>query len=1015
MNPQILPLLPFETRIEQEFCQGSAISPALFRASVEIVNDTEVLPGGDVRYPIHEALNWHITRFGRQARANLQAAILLNEDGSPWQVKLSHPRIDRQKGEPNKYEAPAGNGSRAFLPAIDEETRQDIASRYGCEVPPSNQSFWAWLEEHPEISIIWTEGGKKALCLLSLGYVAIALYGVYGGYRADGSLIPDVARFAQPGRRQVLAFDQDAKEKTRRKVERALMKFGRLLEASGGQVAIASWDGQEGKGVDDLVVNAGAAAWEASHSNALPLQHWQIWQRLNHRLTWNPSIKVSTHDLSTLTPDRLPASGIVAVSSGKGTGKTKLAARLVEGQEKALSLNHRIALSRNICERLKLDYRGDLDKTADGRFITGSAYTLRVGTCVDALLAINPQHFAGCDLVIDEAVQVIRHLLTSSTCAQDGKRPALLSRFHELIRTARRVILADADLDNGTLHYFKELRGDDAPVFLVRNDHQSKPYPVRFVRANDFETVVTDLIDDLHQLEQGKTLFVATDNKRVTKAIARLVSNSFQEKRVLVINAETSGGEAEREFIQSPDAVLQRGDYDLIVASPSLATGVSIECQGIIKRVYGIFTGVSSTDADIAQSLARVREPVERVVWVANRGRNYSKVGRSTNPLALKTALMQQTSVNVSLIRSSLKEDTIAAVEQFDWQSDPHLNLYCKLAAEQNFSMLHLRDAVLVRLKHEGHQVTIEDREYDPVARFLYRQAATEQKRIDAEAITNAKVLTYLEAKLLEQQESRSPEDEKVLHRFYLCEFYSIDPDSLTPEFVLWDAEGRRRGELLNLEGLLYPESAIDSTAKALEKQAGWNQGVCPWDISGAALRRELRQRLGLDKFLDTEREWTAEDVGEVAAIARQHSQLVQTVLHFTPSEKLSDVQIVHQLLSQLGVKVDYRWKGTGSGKHRVYFLNAQVWQNLTDILERRQQRRIEIEQRQTEKGSPLPLVSRNLTGDPTPTTTESLEKWLSSESLNDVRQRWREADTVEAREALRKMVPPEVLEKAIA
>jgi hypothetical protein len=1116
-----LPSQTFAQQIEQEFCQGSAISPDLFRSAVELVNDTEVLPGGDVRYPIHEALNWRVTRFGHQAREGQQAAILRNEDDLPWQLKLRKPRIDRKKGKEQKYEYPFDGGVRAFLPAIPLSVWRKICDRNqiqeeeiwgealieaakrnelntllqkwsgsGSNAPtkstgnpagtgfsslcltaftrsqalttlqkllqlntpalhsllqgnlttevraalcsfvvnlPSRTrvpSFWKWLERHPEISIIWTEGAKKSLALLSLGHVGIALIGIHGGYRSKDALgnpctpylIPDVARFAQPGRRHTLAFDRDEKQKTRYKVERALSRFGGLLESTGGTVEIATWKPEQGKGVDDLIVQGGAAAWESAHSNAMSLLHWQIWQRLENRLTWKPSLKVNTPDLSTLDPNQIPESGIVGVFSAKATGKTKLTARLVHGHDEVLSLTHRIALCRNICERLGLNYRGDLDKTPDGRFITGSAYTLRVGACVDSLLAINPQHFAGCDLVIDEAVQVAGHLLKSSTCAQDGKRPALLARFRELVQVARRVILADADLDNATLHYFKELRGDDAPVFLIRNDYQGQPYPVRLVNSSSFETVVADLLNDLHQLEPGKTLFVATDNKRVTKEIARLVANSFQGKRVLVINAETSGGDAEREFIQTPDKVLQRGDYDLIIASPSLATGVSIESQRIIKRVYGIFTGVSSTDADIAQSLVRVREPVERVVWVANRGRNYSKVGRSTNPLTLKTALMQQTSVTISLVRSSLKADTIASMQGVDWQADPHLNLYCKLAAEQNFSMLHLRDAVMVRLKHEGHQVTIEDRAFDPVARFLYRQAANEQKRLDAEEIAKADILSYIEVEALKQKESRSPEEERAIARFHICEFYAIDPDSLTPEFVLWDTGGRRRGEMLNLESLLYPDTGIEATAKGLEKQATWNQSVCPWDIAGTALRSKLRQFLGLGQFLDPEREWTVDDCASVAEIARQHCRQIQDVLHFTPSEKISDAQIVHQLLSQLGLKVSSRWKGTyGNGKHRVYRLDAQTWQQLTEILKRRQGRRLKFSEQETAKGSPLPLDIHKQTGDPNRISPEGIDKWLSPDSLADIRLMWTQADTPELIEELRRIIPPEVLERAIA
>ena len=96
-------------------------------------------------------------------------------------------------------------------------------------------------------------------------------------------------------------------------------------------------------------------------------------------------------------------------------------------------------------------------KKQGGRFITGSGYTLRVGTCVDSLLAINPSAFQGCDLVLDEVCQVLRHLLTSSTCNKQGKRPVLLMRFRELLRSARPVIIADADLDSKAIAYIQQL------------------------------------------------------------------------------------------------------------------------------------------------------------------------------------------------------------------------------------------------------------------------------------------------------------------------------------------------------------------------------------------------------------------------------------------------------------------------------------------------------------------------------------------------------------------------------
>ena len=66
----------------------------------------------------------------------------------------------------------------------------------------------------------------------------------------------------------MLAFDQDEKADTRRQVITALFRFGALLEASGSTVSIATWNGRDGKGVDDLIVKAGAAAWELFGSSS---------------------------------------------------------------------------------------------------------------------------------------------------------------------------------------------------------------------------------------------------------------------------------------------------------------------------------------------------------------------------------------------------------------------------------------------------------------------------------------------------------------------------------------------------------------------------------------------------------------------------------------------------------------------------------------------------------------------------------------------------------------------------
>jgi hypothetical protein len=1075
----------FAEKIEQEFIEGSAIAPSLYQAAVQIVSDTETTAGGEVHYPIHEAFNWKLTRFGQQARVTQYAALLTNEDGSVWQGKLSQPRIDRDKTKRNfkqslhrgsiedvefwklieahpdqvvyqKYETPIGKAisqidsqrSTIYLPPVPLDIRRRIARRHGILDPtfaPNRSArqrgiqlapFWEWIAQHPEIPIVWTEGGKKALCLLSQGEVAIALYGVNGGYLAkDGlgnpvkpHLVPEVLRFAVPGRVNLLAFDQDMTESTQRRVNVATQRFSSLLQSAVQQpTLITFWDRHQGKGVDDLVVNQGVAAWTEARDAAIPSDHWLIWQRLAHRLTYPIDLRVTSRDLSTLNLQDLPQEGILAIASGKGTGKTKLIAQAIAQTENVLSAGHRVALMRNLCDRLHLDYRGDLDK-ANGRFFTGGGYTLRIGFCVDSLLAIDPQQFQGCDLVVDEVVQVVRHLLTSSTCAKDGKRPALLARFRDLVRSAKRVIVADADLDNASLRYLQDLRGRDKAedsVFLIQNDYQAAGYPVEFIECPTRSLIVKKLLLSVSKLPPGKVVLVVTDTKKASKVIAAQIQKQYPHLRILVINSETSSCSCEREFITKPDTVLERGEYDVIIASPSMATGVSIESQGAIDQVFGVFNGCSATDADMAQALDRVREPVPRVVWCSEFGSNYSAVSRTTNAMQIKQDLLEQTKATTQIVRSSLRSDSLGAIANYDWRSDPNVNLWAAMSAAQNQSMCRLRTALLVRLRYEGKQVTVWNAPSDEAVLAILKQVREEIDYQDAAALVAAPILNAVQFLTLEQKESHSPEEARAIARFFFCQFYCISPESLTIEQVLYDRGGRFRGEILNLEAQIFPTVAVNRSVQALERQMSWNQGLCPWDISGVALRRELRQRLDLNQFFEPDREWVAEDLEAIAQKARENANQIKKILNFSIPKgckedgkpQISDVQIVHQLLSQMGVKVDFRWSGSGKDKHRVYRLEADRWSLLMSVVERRKAERESLAQKgmEDEKGSPLDLIEdEEWTGDPLD-DDRAIELWMTPESLADVRSMWATATNKEEQAALRKFIPRAVLKRVSA
>ncbi|HEY9640997.1 MAG TPA: DUF3854 domain-containing protein [Coleofasciculaceae cyanobacterium] len=128
---------------------------------------------------------------------------------------------------------------------------------------PARRDRWATVQANPEIPVIVCEGGKKAGALISLGYDAIALPGIWGAYRkAEGCvpahLIPEIEAIASHGRAIVFCFDQDEKESTRDAVKAAIRSTGNLLRAKGCKVGETKWNWKTGKGVDDVLVKKGA-------------------------------------------------------------------------------------------------------------------------------------------------------------------------------------------------------------------------------------------------------------------------------------------------------------------------------------------------------------------------------------------------------------------------------------------------------------------------------------------------------------------------------------------------------------------------------------------------------------------------------------------------------------------------------------------------------------------------------------------------------------------------------------
>ncbi|NJN48887.1 MAG: DUF3854 domain-containing protein, partial [Alkalinema sp. RL_2_19] len=711
----------------------------------------------------------------------------------------------------------------------------------------------------------------------------------------------------------------------------AIATTGKLLQDAGCEVKVIDLPGPE-KGIDDFLVVQGDQAFQQAYAAALPLSLWQWQWRKCAELTHPPTQIVHQPEFQ---PTNLPEDGILVLASAKGTGKTKAIVNLVQDAPRVVALGHRISLMRNLCDRMGLDYRSDLDEFR-GQALNTDGVTHRVGLCVDSLGKINPDEFAGGIVVIDEFMQVLRHLLLSHTCNQNGKRPALLARLGQIVRAAKLVVLADADAADIGINYFKALRNNDQPIHLIRNDFQPDGFPVRFLAAKQDDAIVAEILNDL---STGGKIFIATDSLNGSEALKQLIDNLKSKPNGLIINSKTSSEPDQRAFITNPNQEVHK--YDWILATPSLSTGVSIEVAHF-EKVYGLFYGVT-TDADAAQALSRVRANIPRTVWSAKQGKNFSPISRSTLPRAIAQVLKRKSDLTAQVIRASLGCPDMLLPELFDavWQQNPHITLFTQLVARTNQSLWILRDALLARLHHEGNHITLIEPE--ATAESPMKQARKLVKQAHFEAVAQAKILSKPEIDQLERQEAVSPEDQLDIEKTQAADFLAIE--DVTPEDVAFCTQ--YRSFILQFETLLYGQDlSIHRDLDALTRQTQWGQGFLPFDQPFYELKRFVRDRLGLLQYLDPEAIWSDADLQPLGDMVRRHRKQTQQILGFAIPENekhASNGWIFQMLCQQLGLKVQSQRQGPRGAQVRYFRLNQSHFHQVLAIVDRRQARRLAL------------------------------------------------------------------------
>jgi Domain of unknown function (DUF3854) len=905
-------------------------------------------------------------------------------------LKPDAPRFD-SKGKIIKYESPPKTPNRVTYFRVPIHLWSQVAARYGIKLYHSPLAlrlsarkqpinFWSWVRDNTEIPVVLAEGEKKAGSLLSQGYAAISLPGIWGGRAKSEAkeLHPDLLPLAQKGRTFIILFDYDQKQSTREAVYKAILATGKAIEDIGSKCKIALLTGPE-KGVDDFITARGDSAslyLSRIINNAHSLEEYK----------WigNPSddelIKYAPDDALCIPylPDspviNLDTSGLTGIKSEMATGKTSLVKdyRLENPHQRFLVIGHRITLLRELSQKSKLNTnmysdlpQVRLDKVDSLSITVDSLYKLKTaGNKYDCIF-------------IDEARQVMLHALAASTCKQ--YRHEILMTLQYFIGTARQVIIADAHLDDNTIDFFKAMRPPGEAPLIIKNEYQNPGRDVYYYDGKDSSATVAKLVAAVNQ---GKKVMVVSDAKKTILKLEELLKEKLngdfapdtpdylnlsrkqkkklktqtrkrnKQKVIWTIHADNSGTPENQHFIQNISSSV-RG-VDVLLASPSLCTGVDIQGEHF-DEVYGFFNVVSLAATDCLQALHRYRKQVPLHIWVAP----HPCFGyQNTNPQVIKQEMLRLNEFNGFLMGIDLETGEKSPIN--GWAMDA----YCQATALKNRSLNNLRDHLHRLLARMGYNIISVDGDTDDGTKEDLKQAKQRidehhvAKVMEAEKIEQPK---YLE---LKNQAHTTPDEQYELERFRIEDSYGQE---VTEELVKKDKGGALLGQLINLEALLsLPQGEVENPntnqkrpipPKIVMDRDQWEIDNLPFlpDRQHHCAQWMMWHTLGLPRILSrlfAGEEYSAKDpeLIKLAQLAHSYRDNIKSILGFWIPPNCSPTWLLGMFLGKLGLKTANRKKGSSGQQVKFYSLAVDELVLATQVLEYRHEQRLKREEKKLQR-----------------------------------------------------------------
>jgi hypothetical protein len=883
----------------------SGIDPEIFRLNFECASDRAVY---DLLYRDTDPTT-NSSSGSAQAKRNYtkcERVIGWIANGRFRQLAGEPLAVDK-KGRPRTYFQPQGKPLQIFCPLVTIAIWRAVAAKAGLSMPKMPAvglkgealGFWDWVISSG-CPVVITEGEKKAAALVSRGYAAIGLPGINTGYtvtergetvrKPDGTeyqratarqLRSELQALDTAGREITIVFDHRAGDYSQSKEFRAAITTAKLFKSAITKIAILPGPA---KGVDDFCVAGGDI--DAVLSAAEPfskIQDERLWRM--HR-GFSPDILTNSRYFDAEAPE---SGKITAIKSGTGTGKTEHLKNKVAADRTGVQINltYRNSLGLQLAEKL-----GSYHLDAHDGYKMFADPNARLTLCVDSLLKIPLERLEGCILIIDEPASVIKHLLTSRTLFD--KRLEILERFELACRKCDRIVLTDAHQADWVVNYVSRLSGK--PAIKIENLFKGDTPPVFFVAPAPDKSIKKFNEWYTQQILNSPAPAVATDSVEKAEALAELLQVSHGEG--ILLTAKTVTNAWAKECLANPHAYICKHKPAWLVYSPTSESGLDISLLHKFSDVFCWFIGVIGVD-ECLQMSRRVRHPERITVYAAERGFASSKDGDATYYKQISTAIEERvTAEAMALTDEALSIATREAIAE--QARSPHHETYCKIKAKENFERRDLRGYLFKAFEAGGFapqwgQGGSSDLDQLSEAKQECRDRAAKQ-------IFNAEDIDLNKALEIERSYSASWADRcQAIKARLKARLPGIERSTFwTWEFVRL-VRFEDRALLSKLEASWLFKNQED--AEYLQRRK-WKQQLRTFlpDVSDRWVKLRVLKTLGIEKFLDPDRSWTADSPEVLDFIKHCKKKAVANVLGYP--DKKAPMRYINRLLASIGIKL---------------------------------------------------------------------------------------------------------------